>query len=333
MANMNFTADKVRAAIESSKKQAGGPSGDFTPVAFLTPGTHQIRFFFDPEGEVMRTYIAHRFSRERCLCPDAIKEEGIPGECKICKIKKVLDRWQLGARRECLVYGQVIKTTRASEYWDEGKTYCIVGSGRLQHALASMLSLVDENQDYVLTMLNPSIKGTYCKVEVISGSQGGVTITPIPNTSNPVLSLNEPPDWWKPLRGIWVPEGFNQDSYDKTLRATVDGEYDAIIEAPELKTDPDIAKAIYDVIQERKVKKEEKKPDDSSVKPEKKPEPKEEPPSPVSKPEEPKPVEEPKGESQASSQKECYGTYSPDKKECLVCEDSVECMVAVTEGD
>lgn len=213
-----FNIDKVRETINKAKKETnqGGPS-----LGYLPEGDHAIRWLFDPDGEIYREVVCHQMGRLKTICPDWAAEKDPEGEhplCEICKIAEEHDKWQWRRRFNCLVYGYVLTTKQQSEYWQADTTYVIIGNTRLKRELIDMLEkLVEDSDEYLLTMLTPTMNGPFTNVSVVKGSQGNVSITPTVSTKK-VPPIEFEADEYVPLGECFIPERFDMIAYNNVLR-------------------------------------------------------------------------------------------------------------------
>lgn len=234
MAQIKFTVDKVKGAIEKSKKLAGGggQDGDYANLAYMPEGTHKIRWFFDPEGEIKRLAVIHMQSGKRCLCPQWLIDHGIPiigekdgkptesfdyPECEICDLSGELDEWRIGQRWTNIAYGYLFHTNVPSDYWQPGNAYAILGNNKMGNAIINSLeALVEDSEEWLMQMLNPQIAGGLTTVQYVKGSQGSCSITPIVGKTIDPIELG---DWWKPLNEVYVNANFSVGSYRSTAAA------------------------------------------------------------------------------------------------------------------
>jgi len=184
--------------------------------------------------EISRFFYSHGTGRNRTICARGQKGEGVPDHCHICKLSDILDDWELyiGAKPTCLVYGHVYATNASSDYWAAGNTYCIIGNKRLQDSIITMLgTLVDDAQDFLISMLTPTHKGAFCSVELTKGAQGKCSIQVIPGVNkDPIFNPNEEmPKWYKPLNELWVPAEFDVTRYRNSLKVIIRKNMDSII--------------------------------------------------------------------------------------------------------
>lgn len=315
--NIQFSLGKIQETLNQAAELAKSQKEvtDFTPVTFLPPGEHVVKFFFDPTSEVIRYFIMHRSGKAKTLCPKFVKNDPlVPEECLIDFLAsdKGLNRWkELGARKQCMIYGKLISTNKPGDYWKPGNSYAIIGNQRLWKAVTSLLGLVDkskEAQAYIMNMLTPNLNGASCAVNVLPGSGGSVNINSIPGAVDPVFT--EPPVWWKPLNEIYISNVFSLNDYTATLKATI-SEYKAeIVEKGLHVENPTINKLLQEVLDE-----EQNKPVNSKSE-NKKEEKKEEPILSSSS-------EEPKTDSSTCSR---FGSYDPSNPDCIVCKNNVTCM-------
>lgn len=217
-----FNLGKVRETIDRNKRESAtnGPS-----IGFLPEGDHKIRWLFDPEGEIYREVVCHRAGKRWILCPDWLAEKDSENEypvCGFCKLAEERDDWKLKRRFNYLAYGHVVETKNVSEYWDAETTYVIIGNTRLKRSLVEMLeTLVDDSEEYLLTMLTPTMSGPFTNVVVTKGSQGNVNITPTVSTKkSPPMEFEE--DEYIPLAKCWVSGKFDINAYAAGLKEVKD---------------------------------------------------------------------------------------------------------------
>lgn len=215
--NSVFSLDKLRKIIADNqapdRDQNSGPSIGFLPV-----GTHKIRFFFDPTGELYREACAGRMGRTKFMCPNFAARTDRVGtypECEICKHQTEMKQFKHKCRYQTMVYGYLYDTKNANEYWQPNKAYVIMGNSKLRKALVKMLeNLVDEGADMLMGMLTPNIKGFYASVTVTKGTQGEVAIQLLPTTVDPI----ELDDWYVPLNDVsFMPNEFESEVYEAAV--------------------------------------------------------------------------------------------------------------------
>lgn len=218
--NAIFSLEKVRQTIEKNKKDAkkSGPS-----IAFLPEGEHNIRWLFDPEGENYREIVCHKGEGKNkwILCPDWLAEKDPSGEypiCGFCQLAEEREDWKLRRRFNYLVYGYVKDTKNESDYWEAGNTYVIIGNSRLKNSLLGVFEQLDqENEEYLLTMLTPTIAGPFTNVVVTKGPQGSVQIFPtVSGKKVPPIEFEE--NAFIPLSECWIPTRFDMIAYSVILR-------------------------------------------------------------------------------------------------------------------
>jgi len=215
--NSIYSLDKLRKIISDNqvpdREKNSGPSIGFLPV-----GTHKIRFFFDPTGELYREACAGRMGRAKFMCPNFAARTDRVGsypECEICKHQMVMEQYKHKCRYQCMVYGFLYDTKSASEYWQPNNAYVILGNSKLRKALVKMLeNLVDEGADMLMGMLTPNIRGFYASVTVTKGTQGEVAIQLLPTTVDPI----ELDEWYIPLSEVtYMPNEFDSEVYEAAV--------------------------------------------------------------------------------------------------------------------
>ena len=212
-----FSLDKLRDIIAKNQKpereERSGPS-----IAFLPPGVHKIRWFFDPTGELYREAMAGRIGRAKFMCPNfAARSDriGTYPECAICKHQNDAQQFKHKCRYNCMVYGYLYETKAPSEYWQPDNAYVILGNSKLRKALVEMLqNLVDDGADMLMGMLTPTVKGYISSTNVTPGTQGGVAIQVLTKMSDPI-PLD---DWYIPLNDVtYMPNEFDSEIYDAAV--------------------------------------------------------------------------------------------------------------------
>lgn len=222
---MTFDIDKLTEALEKARKEdTYYNGGDFTPATFLPEGNHKLRFFVDPEGELIRKVLLHGSMKDNTFCPNILRQEGeedipedLPKECEICKecehIKGWKDNPKLSQRN--MVYAYLHSTDSKSDYWVPGNWYAVISRGpRLRNALLSFVdNMIKDAAEYVLAMLDPQKEGWMVSVEVVRGTQGRVSMSFVPGRTVGPIELN---DTYRPLREVYYTE-FNKTAYDNLL--------------------------------------------------------------------------------------------------------------------
>jgi len=358
--NIQFDVSKIKKTLEQANDLAQSQNfegSEFTPVAFLPKGTHEIKFFFDPTSEIIRYFVMHKVGKFRTLCPRFVKGELVPDECLLDFLgsDKGLGKWkELGARKQCMIYGKLVDTNNPGEYWQKGKVYAIIGSQRLWKAMTSLLGMVDKNKEaqaYILNMLTPNLNGPVCKVDVIPGSGGAINISNLPGSTDPVFT--EPPEWWKPLGEIYVSGSFNPADYKNTVKAGIAMFKKEIVEKGFHESNPLIGRLLEEVLDDEKNQPPEGGDPGYRGKAANQPAPQPAPinlsvsssqadatpakqevpapapvastPTPAPTPQVANPAEQPSAEITC----EKFGQFDPNQPGCMVCKNNVECMKVV----
>ncbi|QIG72059.1 hypothetical protein EVB95_225 [Rhizobium phage RHph_TM2_3B] len=247
MQKISFNIDKLQSIIGAAKASANsGQRREFTNTAFLPDGTHKMRFFLGPDNELFRDVKMYQFKGKKTLSPQVLNRENeknpewpkivqamkpewkeqevtkIPLEDTIDKAAKEINNWKSGLslKGRTMVYAKVYATNKEDQYWKPDNVYAVIGKKKLKDAILAMLeSLAADSPDYIISMLNPSLSGGMVTVNVTGGTQGAVTITPIPgSTKDPILTLDETgkgPEWWRPLDEVFIGKDFNLKAWEE----------------------------------------------------------------------------------------------------------------------
>lgn len=262
-----FDRSKLDAILKKAKEAAGNNNNNqnrtqYTKTAYLPEGTHKIRFFHDPKGEMIRSLRLHQTGGKRCLCPNLVNNANkqnpnwaetvqnmnefwkaeklteLP-KCAVCEAAEEIDHWSsgLGLKFPHMVYGHLYDTDKPSKYWEPGSTYAIIGKKKMKDAIISFLEVMAADApDFLMTMLQPTVAGNITSVKVVSGTQGSVTLNAIPGqTKEPIFKSGEEPEWYRPLDNVFMGLDFDLDAYDgmKELAATRLADHRARIAAGE----------------------------------------------------------------------------------------------------
>jgi hypothetical protein len=202
-----------------------------------------MRFFLDPNEELFRELRIRQFKGKKCLenaslnrenakNPDWAafvqsqkpewKEQGLTQlpEGNIAAYAKEINSWKSGLdlKYRVMVYAKLYSSTKEDQYWKADTVYAVIGKSKLKSALLSMLeSLASDSPEYIVQMLNPTVAGGWVTVTVTGGTQGTVTITPIPGSAkDPIIELKDGkgPDWWRPLDEVFVKKEFNLKAWE-----------------------------------------------------------------------------------------------------------------------
>jgi hypothetical protein len=215
--NANHTMTKVHELLRKTREQKETRISTGPQIAFLPEGSHKIRWFFDPNGDIYRELMTGRFGKHRFVCPDFMARRDKEHEYPTCEADAKADEtdnWRVRCRYNCMVYGYLHETKQPGEYWKPNQVYVIIGNSRLRKALLEMLeALAEEEEDMLLGMLTPSLKGYYTTTSVSRGAQGNVSIQLLPKAVDPI----ELGEWYRPLSEVWIDSAFNVDEYTKAM--------------------------------------------------------------------------------------------------------------------
>lgn len=226
---MNFDISKIRGLIDRSKQEsaASGNNNKRTKLTYLSFGKHTVRFFLDPEGEVLRNVNNHKIEKNRVLCPRLHRVDGYD-KCDICQIAWDIDDWQsgLGVRKEVIIYMYVIATDVKSDYFKPGEWYAVVCKTKFERAFMSYLDSLATHAPQVLAESLDHTKATApVIIEYTKGAQGICSLAPMPyGEKAPALELD---DTWKPLSTILLSNEFDAEKYAEMLKEAqeIDAEY------------------------------------------------------------------------------------------------------------
>jgi hypothetical protein len=225
MSGIQFDLNRLMTLVGKAEKAVPAlhTEGGRSKVAFLPIGTHKLRIFYDPTGEMYRSVVTHKIGKIHTLCPDWLREQGHSGvpECRICELAREIDDWKLSPSRRfyTLIYAHLYETNNPSEWWQPNHSYVVVGKNRMKTTINSLLkTFASSSPDYILDMVNPNRSGGITTVEVTGGIQGTVTFTPLPGDTKPPIEVG---DWWKPLSDGYIPRDFNLEVYQEVLAEAV----------------------------------------------------------------------------------------------------------------
>jgi len=229
---INFDINKLNSAIAKAQKDSGAQKDNYedrVSLGFLPEGTHKFRPFIDPNGEILRSVVAHKTDHGKVICPNWLKKTDPNGnypDCKICELAEKVDDWRLASRTYVISYIRLIQTSSASDYWKPG-TLALVSNGRFRRSFLGLLSSLQEDApDFVISLMNPSMRGGILSMDVTRGTQGSVSITVVPGRDTDPIELGQ---WYKPLSGIYIPATFDKNEY-KSIFVKVYEDYRSMIE-------------------------------------------------------------------------------------------------------
>lgn len=228
---IKFDIESLNSKLNSLKKEetkyrssyGGEEEGSRTPIAFLPEGSHKMRMFLDPNGELIRDVRYHKYNNYKFVCPDSYfygkKEEGV--KCKFCEVHAQMgSNWRHPAARRLIniCYAYIASTDKEGEYFKPGKSYAVITNGKkFRDTFIGWVSSLagTQAQDFIVPYLNPNAPSSITQVDIVKGTQGRVNIGVFPGPPLPAIDLG---DWYKPLGEVYVPEGFDEISYNEAMK-------------------------------------------------------------------------------------------------------------------
>lgn len=230
---VRFNKDKLLALIDKHKsKTKENFEESRIPVAFLPEGIHKIRFFVDPEGEIVRTAVvhAHTESYKNPLCTNYLRNidpkmtlwkdkpadaKSYP-DCSFCEGSAIIGGYKYASKNRGMAYGWLEWTSSPGDYWQPGKAYLILSNGRLKKSLLSFINgLAIDVPDFLVSLLDPQVAGGLLSVEVTRGTQGNIAIQSIPGKTINAIELGP---WYKPLNEVYIPQHFVLEDWEAAVK-------------------------------------------------------------------------------------------------------------------
>ena len=211
---INFDVEKIKQLVEAARTgQNRQPLGE-ARYAFPEQGIHSMQFFIDPESEILRRVVVHAKKSDRVLCPKVLDETQ---RCLICDAATETKNWRYRARTQALVHARLLETTAPTDYWQEGKSYALVGNNLFYRAFIKFLENIEA--EGWRTFLDPTVRSPYVQMRI---SKSSVNISPLDIvTDKPVFAGDKPPESWQPLNTLWVKSSFDRSDYRMLLKSVL----------------------------------------------------------------------------------------------------------------
>lgn len=229
------------------------PEGQHFVSLFFDPENHVFRevVYHKPEGSKVKCHCPNHLNKinsrnpkwaetVQAICPEYAERRltQLPA-CEICAINdeaKQIDidkygdvkkgkSWKkkLGLNYNHLIYMNLYRTNNAGQYWepnaDKGTPYVVIGTSKLKTSILSLIETLSQTAgNYILKSLNPSIASPPFNISRLEG--GLINISASPEDAKPAIveSVENAPQWWRPLRQVFLSENFSLEDYENVVQ-------------------------------------------------------------------------------------------------------------------
>ena len=230
MSTQVFNQSKLLDIINKAKQETEGKSNNgFAPRTNLfwqTNGTHKVRIFHDPAGELFAHFLFHKLGKDKTVCPNVLKRKDkvkyatLP-DCEICALNESIDNhWKagLGIKSNYVFYIKIYESSDGSDFWKVGEFGAAIMKKKFKDSVINFLSaLAKENADSVVGLLNPKAKTYPLSISISGGQQGSVNVSASPFSTLDPIELD---DTYVKLTDIkYFPQEYDEEAYNKVVES------------------------------------------------------------------------------------------------------------------
>lgn len=225
-----LSAMDILAMAKGIKEKKAKSGAKFVEATFIPDGTHKVRIFTDPNGELYRTVVTNGYFGKGIQAPSTCEDlpENFNGD-EFERLKEELRDYgvyKYGDKYNFLIYMQVLETDKPDDTWKPGAVLVAVCKRRVETGITDMIvNLAEESADVLENMINPMVKGNPITITQVSGMNGSFSCTPSFRAADPVPLT---PDNYQPLSHAYIRDGWNAEKFNNLVKAMKEARDEAI---------------------------------------------------------------------------------------------------------